>query len=167
MKKIALASILALLSGLTQAAEHYIVPRIGFMDIQINQASLLTSAGVYAGYPVLIPNFTAEAEFVTGLSGGDYSTQTGNGSYSVTTFGMYGTYRLGLVGDLFAKARVGGLFEYVQNDGPLGFRDSSRAGLSGGLGLGYAVPGGVTVEFDAVIVEQDIIFYGLGGHFQF
>lgn len=149
------------------ASAYYVVPRVGAMDIQLNNASMLATGGLYAGYS-LARDFAFEAEFFTGMAGGSYSDAAGRGSYDISVLGGYAVYRLALVSQMFAKARLGGVYERVRNNAPLGQTlNSTHAGLSGGIGLGLALTEDLTLELEALGIEQDILFYGFGGHYRF
>lgn len=154
--------------------DQFLLPKLGFMDIQINDPSLLLSAGLLYGVG-LTNRVSVEAEVNIGLSGGEYEKRdatTGavveKGSYQVSTLAAYGAYRLPLWKEGYAKTKLGVLYEQVRRELEQSeSREDSDFGLAGGIGFGARLLNKFTLELEATVIDKDIIFYSLGTHVSF
>ena len=154
--------------------DQFLLPKIGFMDIQINDPSPLWSAGLLYGFG-LTNRLSVEAEVNLGISGGDYEKRdsaTGavveKGSYQVSTLAAYGAYRIPLWKEGYAKTKLGFLYEQVRRElEQSGSREDSDFGLAGGVGVGARMLDRITLEIEATVIDKDIIFYSLGTHVSF
>lgn len=153
--------------------DQYLLPKFGFMAIQLNQPSPLWSLGLLYGYG-LSNRWSIEAETNLGFSGGTYekSAQGGavgeKGDYKILTGAVYGAYRFPLWQGGYIKSKLGALFENVtRNIENAEKRVKKDFGLAGGLGFGMVMLKSTTVELEATIIDKDIIFYSLGTHIRF
>ncbi|WP_455209939.1 outer membrane beta-barrel protein [Kaarinaea lacus] len=150
------------------------LPKVGFMDIQINDPSPLWSVGLLYGFG-LTNRVSLEAETNLGISGGEYEKRdsiTGaiieKGTYNVSTLAAYGVYRYPLWQGGYVKSKLGLLYEKVSRElEQQGKRENSDFGVAGGLGFGALMMNKFTLELEATIIDKDIIFYSLGTHINF
>ena len=154
--------------------DQFLLPKFGFMDIQINNPTPLWSAGLLYGYG-LTNRLSVEAETNLGFSGGEYEKRdpvTGlvieKGAYSVSTLAAYGVYRYPLWQGGYIKTKLGLLYENVSRELEVGgTREDTDFGTAGGLGFGVMMMNRFTMELEATIIDKDIIFYSLGTHINF
>jgi hypothetical protein len=153
--------------------DQFFLPKIGFMDIQINNPTPLWSAGLLYGFG-LTNRLTLEAEANFGFNGGDYEKHDSSGAliekgqYKVSTFAAYGVYRHPLWQSGYIKSKLGLLYETVTRDlQQARTREDTDFGLAGGLGFGFVMMGDLTLELEATVIDKDIIFYSLGTHLNF
>ena len=154
--------------------DQFLLPKIGLMDIQINNPSPLWSVGLLYGFG-LTNRLSLEAETNFGLSGGEYEkrdSSTGavieKGTYNVSTLAGYGVYRYPLWQGGYIKSKLGLLYEKVSRELEQdGKREDTDFGLAGGLGFGALMMNKFTLELEATIIDKDIIFYSLGTHINF
>lgn len=154
--------------------DHFLLPKFGFMDIQVNDPAPLWSAGVLYGFG-LTNRLTVEAEANLGFSGGDYEKRDPNsgaiiekGVYKVSTMAAYGVYRYPLWQGGYIKSKLGLLYEKVSRDlENADSREDTDFGIAGGLGFGAMLIDRFTWELEATIIDKDIIFYSLGTHLKF
>lgn len=154
--------------------DQYLLPKVGFMAIQMDQPTPLWSVGLLYGYG-LTNRLSVEAEANLGFNGGRYDKRdqtTGSiiekGDYRIATVAAYGVYRFPIWQGGYIKSKLGLLFEkvtrHIQNTEN---RVQNDVGLAGGLGFGMNMVKSATVEFEATIIDKDIIFYSLGTHVRF
>ncbi len=154
--------------------DQFLLPKVGFMDIQINDPSPLWSVGLLYGFG-LTNRVSLEAETNLGISGGEYEKRdsiTGaiieKGTYNVSTLAAYGVYRYPLWQGGYVKSKLGLLYEKVSRElEQQGKRENSDFGVAGGLGFGALMMNKFTLELEATIIDKDIIFYSLGTHINF
>ncbi len=154
--------------------DQFLLPKFGFMDIQINNPTPLWSVGLLYGYG-LTNRISLEAEANLGFSGGEYEKHdpvTGlvaeKGTYNVSTFATYGVYRYPLWQGGYIKTKLGLLYEKVSRELELGGkREDTDFGAAGGLGFGIMIMNQFTMELEATVIDKDIIFYSLGTHINF
>lgn len=148
--------------------DHYLIPKIGVMDIDANDADLLFTLGVYYGYG-LSPNISLEAEIDIGISGGDYQISRKKGHYKVWTLAAFSVYRYPLLDTAYLRLKLGVLYENVTNDRPDVSHTvtSSDVAVAGGVGVGYTLINRITFEFEISKFEKNILFYGVGFHYPF
>lgn len=160
MKKLLLTlALLAASTGVSVAdrGDQYLLPKFGFMSVQLNNADPLYSVGVMYGYGIT-PEITVEAEFNMGVAGGD----SDRGAYDIWTLAGYGVYRYPVTDSGYIKAKIGLLHESVSLD------QSTVAAQGGAGGIGYGFRYGQTIfELEATMIDQDIIFYSLGVNYPF
>ena len=97
--------------------------------------------GVLYGYGITSP-ITVEAELNLGLIGGAYAredsagVQIENGKFRVTTLAGYGVYRLPVTDLVYAKGKIGLLYENVKRTSNLadGGKTARGFGIAGGIG---------------------------------
>ncbi len=159
MRKLVFTLILfAVTTGISQAerGDQYLLPKVGFMSVQLNGADPLYSVGLMYGYGIT-SEITFEAEFNVGISGGESSA----GSYEIWTLAGYGVYRYPITDVDYIKAKFGLLHEAVS----LG-NSVSDQGVAGGIGYGFRYKQTI-IEIEATIIDKDIIFYSLGVNYPF
>ncbi|NOX76555.1 MAG: outer membrane beta-barrel protein [Gammaproteobacteria bacterium] len=160
MKKLLLTlALLAATTSVSQAdrGDQYLLPKFGFMSVQLNNADPLYSIGVLYGYGIT-PEITVEAELNAGVTGGDSNL----GGYEIWTLAGYGVYRYPVTVTGYIKAKLGLLHEAVSLDG----NSASDQGAAGGIGYGFRY-GQTIYEFEATVIDEDIIFYSLGVNYPF
>jgi len=148
--------------------DHFLLPKIGFMVIDLHETDPLISVGVLYGYG-LSNRFSVEGELNYGFSGGEYTTEDNEtGEYRIWTAAGYGVFRLPIWDTGYLKAKVGGLYENVtRNSEQREDREDDDFGVAGGLGLGALLWGKATLELEATVIDKDIVFYSIGAHFSF
>jgi hypothetical protein len=151
-------------NAFADAGDQYLIGKAGIMTIDANDADPLISLGAYYGYGIT-PDITAEAELNLGLLGGDWDIGTDSGDYKVWTLAGYGVYRLPLGKVAYAKLKGGLMYESVTNNADSGKVDDTSFGITGGAGAGFILQNGMTLEAEATVIEQDIIFYSIGMHY--
>ena len=152
MKKVLAAAVMLGCSISVQASEGgYFGTVAGLMKTSINGDSPF-NAGVRAGYN-WNSGFGLEGEYTTSLVDGEASYGSFNWDYSISTLGVYGTYRS--QGDIYFKGRLGVLNESVDFEG----EKESDSGLSAGLGLGFSFSENVNLEAEYTLVEEDVDFW--------
>ena len=154
--------------------DQFLLPKFGFMDIQINNPTPLWSLGLLYGYGLSNRlSFEAEANF--GINGGEYEKSdpsTGliveKGAYNVSTLAGYGVYRYPLWEAGYIKTKLGLLYENVSRELESNEkREDTDFGVAGGLGFGFMMMNRFTMELEATVIDKDIIFYSLGTHINF
>lgn len=176
MKRYLLAGLILLL-GITGAAhadrgDQYVLGKVGFMTLDVNNADLLFSFGALYGYGIT-PEITVEGEINLGLLGGGYEQKNTagvvyeEGEYSVITLAGYGVYRLPVTEALYLKGKGGLLFESVNRSGKFKDGSATGVGLAGGIGAGGRVADMLTLEGEITAIDEDIIFFSLGVHYAF
>ena len=166
------------------AAKQYLLPKIGVMSIDVNQAASVTSVGLLYGYKIT-QKFTIESELNYGISGGHYDKTLVSGTrlqggYDLSTIATYGVYRHSLSNKIFTKAKLGLIYEDIQREGTLttgtgvtqSDSDHSQGfGLAGGYGIGIVLDTrymkNSIVELEVTAVDEDIVFYSLGFNYAF
>lgn len=170
MKQSVLAVLLAVLlisvSAHADRGDQYLIAKLGAMQIQKNSADALFSVGAYYGYGIT-SDITAEAEVNIGLTGGEYGAGQDAGSYDVWTLAGYGVYRLPISGNAYVKGKLGFLYENVTNDMFTVTYTTNDYGIAGGAGIGMTLPNKLTLEGEATLIDQDIIFWSVGVHYPF
>jgi hypothetical protein len=153
--------------------DQYLLPKIGFMSIDLNEADPLFSAGLLYGYGIT-PSITIEGEVNLGISGGEYTRKDGNnveiekGEYNIWTTAAYGVYRLPFQDVAYLKAKAGGLYENVERTSDTAEEETATGfGFAGGLGLGVIFAQKLTLELEVTGIDESIIFYSLGVHYPF
>jgi hypothetical protein len=154
--------------------DQFLLPKVGFMDIRINNPSPLWSVGLLYGYG-LTNRLSLEAETNLGFSGGNYEKRDPSsgaivekGTYRVSTLAAYGVYRYPLWQGGYIKSKLGLLYEKVGRElEQASKREDSDFGAAGGLGFGAMIMNKLTMELEATIIDKDIIFYSLGTHVNF
>ena len=161
------------------AGDQYLLPKLGYMSVDLNNADPIFSLGVLYGYGIT-SGFSVEGELNLGLSGGEYDNTLSSGTrllgeYSIWTLATYGVYRYPLTNVIFLKGKLGILYENIERDGaqtpaagtPL--PDNSKTtgfGAAGGLGVGFVIKES-TLEFEVTGIDKDIIFYSVGINYSF
>ena len=142
-----------LTSGFTYAdsGDQFLIPKVGFMSVDLNNADLLYSVGLLYGYGIT-PGITVEGELNLGVSGG----KSDIGDYKIWTVAAYGVYRHMLTSTDYLKAKVGVLYENVEATSK-----ATDTGPAGGLGFGFKVNKTI-IELEATTIDQDIVFYSVG-----
>lgn len=160
-------------STLADRGDQYLLPKVGFMSVDLNNADPLYSIGILYGYG-LTPAITFEAEANLGISGGKYSRKdvTGvvveNGEYNIWTIAGYGVYRFPIQDYFYLKGKAGLLYENIERTSDIGAGDTATgSGFAGGLGLGVIFAQKFTIELEATGIDESIIFYSLGFHYPF
>jgi long-subunit fatty acid transport protein len=160
------------------AGDQYLLPKFGIMSIDLNDADPLISYGVMWGFG-LSDNFSFEAEYNSGLSGGEYVDETQvsiiiEGDYRVTTAAAYLVYRHPMANSNYIKTKFGILNEEVErsktDDALPNVTEnivSDDVGIAGGIGFGSSIGKRLTLEFEITLIDKDIIFYSLGTHYRF
>jgi len=177
MKRIlAICAFSLLFSQLAHAhrGDQFLLPKFGFMDIQINNPTPLWSVGLLYGFG-LSNRLSLEAEANWGFSGGEYEKRdpgsgdiVEKGTYNVSTLAGYGVYRYPLWEGGYIKSKFGLLYEKVSRElEQAEKKEDTDVGAAGGLGFGAMIMNRFTLEFEATIIDKDIIFYSLGTHINF
>jgi hypothetical protein len=154
--------------------DQFLLPKFGFMDIQINNPTPLWSVGLLYGLGVT-NRISLEAEANFGLNGGSYEKRDPvsgavieKGAYKVSTLAAYGVYRYPLWQGGYVKSKLGLLYENVTRElEQAGNREDTDFGLAGGVGFGAMLKNRFTFELEATVIDKDIIFYSLGTHIKF
>ena len=157
----------------------YLLPKLGFMEIDLQNARNSASFGLLYGYG-LSQNVSIEAEVNVTLnvlssssSGGEYDqivdgNLTHEGQYKVSTGAAYFVYRLPVVGTSYVKGKLGALYEQIERTDNIGDPDKKNdTGAAGGLGFGALLFDTVTLELEATLIDKNITFYSLGAHILF
>jgi opacity protein-like surface antigen len=162
--------------GITPAwaerGDQYVLGKLGFMSVDLNNADPLFSVGILYGYG-LTSEITLESELNLGLLGGEYEQKNSlgevfeEGEYRIWTLAGYGVYRFPLSNFAYLKGKLGVLYENVKRSGKIDDKTSTGFGLAGGLGAGTQVIENLTVEAEITGIDKDIIFYSLGLHYVF
>lgn len=160
-------------TAMADRGNQYLLPKLGFMSIGLNDAKPLFSGGLLYGYG-LTSSITIEGEVNLGFSGGGYerkdssATVYDSGNYKIWTVAGYGVYRLPILDYAYLKAKLGVLYENIERTSDFGLSDTATGvGLAGGLGLGVIAAKKLTFELEATGIDADIIFYSLGIHYPF
>lgn len=177
MKKLSLLVFIITSSLVTDAmadrGDQYLLPKLGFMSIALNNAKPLFSGGLLYGYGIT-SSITLEGEVNVGISGGGYELKDAAGSvydsgnYKIWTVAGYGVYRLPVTNYAYLKAKLGVLYENIKRTSDFAESDlATGTGLAGGIGVGLIAAKKLTFEFEATGIDSDIIFYSLGIHYPF
>jgi len=172
-------SVLICSNSQADAGDQYLLPKIGIMSVDLNDADSLTSLGLLYGYG-LSSRFVFEAELNSSISGGKYDrTLTTNtrleGKYTVWTIAGYMAFRQPLTNVFYFKSKLGLLYEDVERDGiqttsgsqiQPDDKTSTGLGFAGGLGLGIRL-GTFILENEITIIDENIIFYSIGLNYTF
>ncbi|MDH5327526.1 MAG: outer membrane beta-barrel protein [Gammaproteobacteria bacterium] len=160
-------------ASMAQSGDQYYLPKLGQMVIDINKATNLNSIGLMYGYGIT-KHFSLEAELNSSLSGGTYTKEdalgnvTEKGEYQVRTLAAYAAVRKILWGSVYAKGKVGVLFETVERSSDRDQTSSDDSiGFAGGLGAGAYLFEHLTMELEATQIDRNIVFYSLGMHIRF
>ena len=186
MKKLTQILILFILSINSQllyakAGDMFLLPKLGFMKVDLTNADDLASLGLLFGYG-LSKNVSIEAEFNASLnvfndswSGGEYEITDDSGGllnkgvYKIWTIAGYGVYRVPVFESFYLKGKLGVLYENVERTdtiSPPG-ETTNDTGIAGGLGFGFYMGKRVTMELEATLIDKNITFYSLGLHIRF
>lgn len=157
-----------------EKGDQFLLGKLGFMSVDLHNADPLYSMGVLYGYGITSP-ITVEAELNLGLIGGAYAredsagVQIENGKFRVTTLAGYGVYRLPVTDLVYAKGKIGLLYENVKRTSNLadGGKTARGFGIAGGIGVGAKLAEAFTVELEITGIDADIIFYSAGLHYAF
>jgi len=159
----------------------YLLPKLGFMKVDLTNANDLGSLGLLFGYG-LTKNVSIEGEvnasfnlFNDSWSGGEYEipdlTNGGllnSGVYKIWTIAAYGVYRLPVFKSFYLKGKLGVLYENVERTDTIDVGETTNdTGVAGGLGMGFYMGKKVTMELEATLIDKDITFYSLGLHIRF
>lgn len=137
--------------------DQFLIPKVGFMSVDLNSADPLYSLGVMYGYGYT-PEITFEGEINIGVAGGESDL----GDYKIWTVAGYGVYRYPITDVDYIKAKLGLLHENIE---VAGFSADDQA-IAGGFGYGFKY--NTTIfELEATIIDADIIFYSLGINYPF
>ena len=148
------------------SGDTYSVLKTGLMIMNLDDATPMATVGVYAGYG-LDKNISLEVDLNRSVGGGEYSQSNGIGQYEILTTSFYGVYRFSRSRGFFLKAKVGALYENVENNTPNGESNLAQDfGMSGGGGFGLSFSG-FTIEGEVTGIDADIILTSLGFHYQF
>lgn len=169
------------------AGDMYLLPKLGFMKVDLTNAEDLASLGLLYGVG-LSKNISFEAELNASLnvfndswSGGEYELTnadgdlTNKGSYQIWTLAGYAVYRVPVFKSFYLKGKLGVLYENVErtetipdpNTGKIEGETTNDTGVAGGLGFGFYMGKRVTMELEATLIDKDITFYSLGLHIRF
>ena len=160
MKKLLYILLLfTLTTGLSFAdrGDQFLIPKLGFMSIDLQDADPLYSIGLMYGYGIT-PEITVEGEVNLGISGGESKL----GDYEIWTIAGYGVYRHPVTETNYIKAKLGVLHENVEVAG----KSADDQGLAGGFGFGFKIKQTI-IELEATIIDEDIIFYSVGINYPF
>ena len=165
-----LATVIALtifVSAPVYAVGYYAGAKAGWVDPDVKGLDAAFNIGGLFGVEVKNADLSygAELEITGTASDGDASVGTFDGKWDVTTYALYGVLKYGATA--YGKLKLGILAEDVSVD-IAGFNDDgSDEGLSGGVGVGYHLNEQVSVEAEATMMEEDLIFYSLGINYSF
>ena len=120
------------------------------------------SLGALFGHDFPGNDFSVEVELTGTVSSADSNSEV-FGELDVWTLGAYGAYRSS--GDLYFKAKAGLLYEYLNVQNRAIAIEGDAIGLSIGVGAGYRITNGASVELEYTVFEQDIDFASLGVNF--
>ncbi len=152
-------------------ADNYLLGKVGIMDVDLNSADPLLSFGVLYGFG-LTPEMSLEAEFNMSLAGGDYIIDSNpipeQGDYTIWTGAIYGSYRFPFNQTVYAKLKLGGLYENIERSSDTNpGKTSNGFGAAGGVGLGVLAGKVLTLELELTSIDQDILFLTIGAHYRF
>ena len=161
-------------SAWADRGDQFLLAKVGFMSVDLNNADLLYSVGALYGYGIT-PDITAEAEVNLGLLGGAYKrkdsagTVLESGDYRVSTLAGYGVYRLPVTESVYLKGKLGLLYENVARSSDLsqGAKTARDFGVAGGVGAGARIANAFTLELEITGIDADILFYSAGLHYVF
>ncbi|MDH4273471.1 MAG: outer membrane beta-barrel protein [Gammaproteobacteria bacterium] len=168
MKKFILAIILGMqaLPAFAEKGDQYVIARVGMLQYSLYDADLGYGVGVYYGLG-LWRDLSMELEVTKSVSGGEFREGLVRGKFDLTAGAAYAVYRAPLFSGTYIKAKLGYLLENISNNKSLRSKTILDSGASGGAGIGYAFPGGTTVEGEYTLLEKNISLYGVGMHYQF
>lgn len=174
MTSLALFATLGADSVLADRGDQFLLGKLGFMSVDLNDADLLYSVGALYGYGIT-PEITAEAEVNLGLLGGAYrrkdavGTVLESGEYRVSTLAGYGVYRWPVTDAVYVKGKLGLLHENVKRGSDLGQggKTAQDFGVAGGVGAGARIADAFTLELEITGIDADILFYSAGLHYVF
>ncbi len=158
----------------------YLLPKLGFMKVDLTNAKDLGSLGVLFGYGIT-KNISFEAElnasfnvFNSSWGGGEYEIPDegggfkNKGAYKIWTIAGYGVYRVPVFKNFYLKGKLGILYENVERTDIVATGETTNdTGVAGGLGMGFYMGKKVTMELEATLIDKDITFYSLGLHIRF
>lgn len=150
-------SIIATGTVYADRGDQFLIPKVGFMSINLSNADPLFSVGVMYGYGYT-PEITFEGEINIGVTGGG----SDDGDFKIWTAAGYGVYRYPITDTNYIKAKVGLLHESVKK----GEASNSDQGIAAGVGYGFKVKTTI-IELEATIIDSDIIFYSMGVSYPF
>jgi len=161
------------------AGDRYMLPKLGFMTIAVENADSLLTAGCMFGYG-LNQNISVETEANYGFSGGTYKNVDKNiqGEFRIATIAVYGVYRLAWGDSGYFKMKGGLHAENIKRTTnalitsltPLeATRESSKTdtGFAGGIGVGGKLDSNLTMELELTGIDQKIRLLSLGLHYGF
>lgn len=137
--------------------DQFVIPKVGFMSVDLNNADPLFSLGVMYGYG-FTPKITFEGELNVGVAGG----KSDIGDYKIWTLAGYGVYRYPITDANYIKAKIGLLYENIE----VGRFSADDQALAGGIGYGFKVKTTI-IELEATIIDADIVFYSMGVNYPF
>ena len=140
-----------------RAAEGvYVAPHAGKLLLSFKAEPVLNEDVYVAGLVVgrelqVIRESTLAIEADVSLPLGDGTTRL-YGGWTYWSAGVYMVLRMGM-DDLYAKARIGVLYEEIEIDEPGGY-GTGDLGLSPGFGIGLRVAPGVAVEMEGTVLDE-------------
>jgi len=158
--------------ALAETGEQYLLPKFGFMAVDLNDADPLFSLGVLYGYGIT-DTVTLEGEVNLGFTGGGYKSKDAQGAvfdtgeYFIWTAAGYGVYRHSFADRFYFKGKLGLLYENVERKGDQSSDTGTGFGFAGGVGAGFVIGESLTLEAEITGIDEDIIFYSVGIHYPF
>jgi hypothetical protein len=160
-------------SAMADRGDQYLLPKLGFMSVDLYDADPLFSLGILYGFGITSA-ITFEGEVNLGISGGEYSKKDASnvvgeaGEYKIWTVAGYGVYRFPIRDYLYLKGKAGLLYESIERTSDIREGDTATGfGFAGGLGAGVIFGQKLTLELEATGIDESIIFYSLGFHYAF
>lgn len=164
-------------AGFAAAGDKYLLPKFGFMTIDVEDADSLLTLGCEFGYG-LSQNVSLEAELNYGFSGGAYRNAVKNiqGEFRIATVAGYGVYRLAWGETGYFKIKGGVHAENIERTtGPIELSASTSetktskqdVGFAGGIGIGGRMDSNITLELELTGIDQKIRLLSLGMHYNF
>lgn len=161
------------------AGDQYLLPKLGFMTIDVEDTDSLLTAGCEYGYG-LNQNISLEAEANYGFSGGTYKNLDKNikGEFRIATIAAYGVYRVAWGQSAYLKLKGGVHFETIARktevfnsslppQEQIGDTSNTDTGFAGGLGVGGKLDNNLTMELELTGIDQKIRLLSLGLHYGF
>lgn len=160
-------------SAMADRGDQYLLPKLGFMSVDLNDADPLFSLGILYGIGITHA-ITFEGEVNLGISGGKYNRKDASnivleaGEYKIWTVAGYGVYRFPIQDYLYLKGKAGLLYENIERTSEMGDGETATGfGFAGGIGVGVIFGQKLTLELEATGIDESIIFYSIGFHYPF
>lgn len=155
------------------------MPKFGLMHITPPPGQTiepLNYIGAAYGYGIA-PGIVIEAEFIAGVSGGEYrqeveDNEDDSGEYKVYTVAAYLVNRYSLNKTAYLIGKLGLQFNRIETTGDEYVNTCFNEfldcyGLAGGIGFGFVLRQFLTLEAEIIQMKRDITLLNFGVHYPF